>query len=70
MHPNHSPSLRKHDRKLGTGAEAELIKESCLLVCSYLAWFPTVSKTSSPGAALPAVGWALLHQSSMKKIPQ
>ena len=62
----------KQGRNLEAGADAEAMEECCLLVCS--SWlvqpaFFIEATTTSPGMAPPTMGWALPHQSLIKKMP-
>lgn len=70
--PNYSPSGREvragvHGRNLEAGIEAETTKECCFLACSgnfLIQLWPTCLWI------LPfALGWALLHQFSIKRMP-
>jgi hypothetical protein len=54
-------------RNLETRTEAEAMEEYYLLVCSIC--LPIHYRTICPKVVPFTVGWALSHQSSMKKIP-
>ena len=62
----------KQGRNLEAGADAEAIEECCLLACfPWLAqpvFFPTELGSMNPGMVPPTIGWALPHQSLIKKI--
>ena len=54
-------------RSLETGADVEAMEGYCLLACS--ACFLIEPRTTSLGMAPPTMGWALPHQSLIKKMP-
>lgn len=58
-------------QNLETGIEADATEKHCLLDCfciPYSAWFLMQPRTNCSGVALSTMGWALPHQSSVKKI--
>ena len=73
----HTPSLRgdragTQGRSLESGTEAEAVEEDCLLACSswvtQSVFFLYKLRSTSPGTASSTMGFALPHQSLIKKI--
>ena len=71
-HRRKSEQKLQQSRNLEAGADAEATEECCLLACSPMACstcFIIKLGTTSPGVAPPTMGWALPHQSLIKKMP-